>query len=172
MKGSAPPFRYDRNSHGGGILIFIREDIPTKIISITPLKDFEGIFVELNFRKKKILLCYSYNHHLNILGKILDTQMKIYGNFLIVRDFNFEMTESVMENFCGTYHLHNVIKDPTCFKNPDKSSYIDLLLTNFPKSFLKLQTLETGLSDFHKLTLAVLKIHYKKQNPLVITYRD
>ena len=36
IKGYAPPFRYDRNSHGGGILLFIREDIPTKIISITP----------------------------------------------------------------------------------------------------------------------------------------
>ena len=53
MEGYAPPFRYDRKSYGGGILLFIREDIPTKIISITPLKDFEGIFVELNFRKKK-----------------------------------------------------------------------------------------------------------------------
>ena len=77
-----------------------------------------------------------------------------------------------MKNFCGTYHLHNLIKDPTCFKNPDKSSCIDLLLTNFPKSFLKSQTLETGLSDFHKLTLTVLKIHYKKQKSLVATYRD
>ena len=174
IEGYAPPFRYDRNSHGGGILLFIREDIPTKVISITPLKDFEGIFVELNFRKKKVLLCCSYNphknlisNHLNILRKILDTQMKIYDNFLIVGDFNSEMTESAMENFCGTYHLHNLIKDPTYFKNPDKPSCIDLLLTNFPKSFLKSQTLETGLLDFHKLTLAVLKIHYKKQKPLV-----
>ena len=46
-------FRYDRNSHGGGILLFIRQNIPVKLISITPLKDFEGFFVELNFRKKK-----------------------------------------------------------------------------------------------------------------------
>ena len=51
MEGYAPPFRYDRNSHDGGILLFIREDIPTKIISIKPIKDFEQIFVELNFRK-------------------------------------------------------------------------------------------------------------------------
>ena len=139
IEGYAPPFRYDRNSHGGGILLFTGEDIPTKIISITPLNDFEAIFVELNFRKKKILLCCSYNphknlisNHLNILGKILDTQMKIYENFLIVGDFNSEMTESAMKNFCGTNHLHNLIKDPTCFKNPDKPSCIDLLLTNFP----------------------------------------
>ena len=143
------------------------------------LKDFEGIFVELNFRKKKILLCCSYkphrnliSNHLNILKKLLDTQMKICGNFLIAGDFNSEMTESAMDNFCGIYHLHNLIKDPTCFQNPDRPSCIDLLLTNFPKSFLKSQTLETGLSDLDKLTLIVLKISYKKQKPLVITYRD
>ena len=74
--------------------------------------------------------------------------MKIYDNFLIVGEFNSEVTESAMENFCGTYHLHNLTKDPTCFKNPDKPSCIDLLLKNFSKSFLKSQTLETGLSDF------------------------
>ena len=39
-------------------------------------------------------------------------------------------------------------------------------------SFLKSQTLETGLSDFHKLTPVVLKIHYKKQKSLVVTCRD
>ena len=84
VEGYSPPFRYDRNCHGGGILIFIRKDIPTKIISITPLKNFEGIFVVLNFRKKKILSCCSYSlhknlisNHLNILGRTLDTQMKI-----------------------------------------------------------------------------------------------
>ena len=88
--------------------------------------------------------------------------MKIYDNFLIVGDFNSEMTESAMENFCGTYYLHNLIKDPRCYKNPDIPSCIDLLLTNFPKSLLKSQTLETGLLDFHKLTLTVLKIYYEK----------
>ena len=37
-----PPFRYVRNSHGGGILLFIKEDIPTQIISTTPLKILKG----------------------------------------------------------------------------------------------------------------------------------
>ena len=32
--------------------------------------------------------------------------------------------------------------------------------------------MEAGLSDFHKFTLTVLKIHYKKQKSLVVTYRD
>ena len=52
----APLFTYDRNSHGGRILLFVREDIPQpKKINTIPLKDFEGIFVELNLRKKIML---------------------------------------------------------------------------------------------------------------------
>ena len=70
IEGYAPPFRYDRNFHGGCIFLFIREDIPTRIISMTPLKNFEGIFVELNFRKEKIILCYSYNPQKNLISII------------------------------------------------------------------------------------------------------
>ena len=54
-----------------------------------------------------------------------EVYMKIYDNFLIVGDFNSEMAESTVDNFCGTYHLHNLIKDPKCFKNPYKPSCID-----------------------------------------------
>ena len=107
--------------------------------------------------------------------------MKMYDSLLIVGDFNSEMVESAMENVCGTYHLHNLLEDPTCFKNTYKRSCIDLLLTyqtnklqtNFGKEpLLKSQTLETGWTDFHKSTLTVIKTHYKKQNSLVVTYRD
>ena len=43
--GYAPPFRYDRNSHDDGIFLFIREDIPAKIIIIAPLeKILKGLF--------------------------------------------------------------------------------------------------------------------------------
>ena len=53
------PFRLDRTSHGGGILLYVREDIPCKTIKID--NAFEAIFIELNFRKQKWLLCSSYN---------------------------------------------------------------------------------------------------------------
>ena len=36
--------------------------------------------------------------------------MTIYDNFLVVGDFNSEMTESATGNDCGTHHLHNLIK--------------------------------------------------------------
>ena len=41
-----------------------------------------------------------------------------------------------------------------------------------PKSFQGSVAIETGLSDFHKLTLFIMKVFYKKQKPIIINYRD
>ena len=77
-----------------------------------------------------------------------------------------------MENFCAVYNLKSLIKEPTCFKNLNKPTCIDLILTNHPKSFQNSSVFETGLSDFHKLTFTVLKKYFNKQKPTVIKYRD
>ena len=38
--------------------------------------------------------------------------------------------------------------------------------------FQNTKTVETGLSDFHKMTVTVLKTAFKKSLPKIITYRD
>ena len=76
-----------------------------------------------------------------------------------------------MKPFCESYNLTNLIKQPTCFKNLKKHSCIDLILTNKPKSFQTICVIETGLSDFHGLTVSVLKMHYRKLPPRIISYR-
>ena len=58
----AAPIRSDRNGRGGGTILYIREDIPARLLTTSLPKDFEGCFVELNLRKKKILMCCSHNH--------------------------------------------------------------------------------------------------------------
>ena len=46
------------------------------------------------------------------------------------------------------------------------------MLRNRPRSFCNSDTLETGLSDFKKLTVTVLKTFFIKQSPKVISYRN
>ena len=53
-----------------------------------------------------------------------------YEHYLILRDFNSQMSETNMKKFCDKYDLENLIKEPTCFKNPNNPSSIDLMLTN------------------------------------------
>ena len=57
IKGYSKPFRLDRNQTGGGLLLYVREDIPCKILKEhTPEKPIENLFVEINLRSRKWLL--------------------------------------------------------------------------------------------------------------------
>ena len=137
MQGYSTPFRLDRNSDGGGILLYVREGIPAKLINnINFVNDIEAMFIENNLRKKKCLLSVSYNPHkaligknLQAVGKNLDLCSGRYENVIIMGDFNTEPTESAMGEFMNIYNLKNLIKGPTSYKNPDKPSCIDLILT-------------------------------------------
>ena len=52
LDGFGTPFRLDRNRNGGGIMLFIRNEIPAEVVSIDD-RPIESSYVELNFRKKK-----------------------------------------------------------------------------------------------------------------------
>ena len=95
-----------------------------------------------------------------------------YENVIIMGDFNTEPTESAMGEFMNIYNLKNLIKGPTCYKNPGKPSCIDLILTNESRSFHSSHIIETGISDFHKMAVSVMKIYFKKQKSNIIYYRD
>ena len=77
-------------------------------------------------------------------------------------DFSVAFMEANMAAFCSQYKLKALNKEPTCFKNYMNSPCIDLCLTNCPKRFESTLTTETGLSDFHKLTVTVLKVKHEK----------
>ena len=68
--------------------------------------------------------------------------------------------------------MRSLIKEPTCYENPNKPSCIDLNLTNKPQSFQHSGVIETGLSDFHKMTVTVMKTFFEKLQPRVVNYRD
>ena len=47
------PYRLDRNANGGGIFLYIREDIPSKMLN--PNMCIESFSLKINMRKKKWL---------------------------------------------------------------------------------------------------------------------
>ena len=55
-----------------------------------------------------------------------------------------------MSLFCDKYDLKCLIKEPTRYENP---SCVDLILTSHPKCFHSSFVVETGLSDFHGMTV-------------------
>ena len=45
------------------------------------------------------------------------------------------------------------------------------MLTNRKNSFENSMTIKTGLSDFHKMTLSVLKKYFAKMDPITLGYQ-
>ena len=90
----------------------------------------------------------------------------------MIDDFIVSPEDSHMETFCESYGLKNLIKVHTCRKNSKHLSCIDLILTNSPLSFQSSGVIETGLSDFHKMTVTVIKTTFQKLDPKIIHYRD
>ena len=109
-------------------MVFVREDITAKFLCFED-KPIEAPFIELNFRKKKWFLSCSYNpnksnisNHLQRLINTLDLYSAKYENIILIRDFNVSPEDSLKELFCESYGLRNLIKVPTCHKNPQNLS--------------------------------------------------
>ena len=118
IQGYSKPCRFDRNRNGGGVFIYVREDIPSRELKIhnTP-EDIESIFIEINLIKTKWLFCGCYHppsqsdqYFFENTGKALDKYSK-HDKFMLVCDFNAEESEPYLTQFLCEYNPRNIVKD-------------------------------------------------------------
>ena len=136
----------------------------------------ESISIELNVRKKKWLVNCSYStnnsnicDHVRSLGKSLGTLLTNFDQVFLMGDFNAEEAIFHIKYFCNLYKLKNLNKVPICFKDPGNPKTTDLMLKNSVGSFQNSCALEIGLSNFHKMTVTVLKSYREKKQPKIIS---
>ena len=116
-------YRLDRNRNGREVIIYVREDIPSKVLrKHLFLNDIEGIFVEINFRKSKWLLCGTYHptlqsdqYYFDNIGKAIDVHCQ-YDRLVLVGDFNAKIGEKCFDDFLFHHQLKSVNDRPTCYK--------------------------------------------------------
>ena len=173
IDGFSTPYRLDRDSNGGGIMLYVREDIPSILFAT------ESFYVELNLRNEKWLINCSHNpnktmicNHLDALSTYLDLHATTYEKILILGDFNLGIEEQHMKAFCDNYNLTSLIKQPTCYKNPSNPTCVDLILSNTPRSFQSTCVIQTGVSDFQLMILNVMKKSFRKLHPQLINCRS
>ena len=169
-------FMIDRNAHGGGILVYFRNNITSKLLNPS---DIEAVFIEMNIKSKKWFLCCTYNpnkslieNHLRQLQEQLKLFSERYEHFLIMKDFNADVSDHSITLFCTLFKLKSIVKEPKCYKNPENPSCIDLFLTNCPRNFQSTCLYETGLSEFHKLVVTILRKIFEPLAPKIIKYRN
>ena len=115
-------------------MLYISEGIPFKLSKSSGLSaNTEAFLVEVKINKKKWFLCYSYNlhkalieNHMNESGKVLDIYLHKYDHILLIGNFNSEISEISRHDLCNIYNLEYLSNTPTCFKNPESPSCIDL----------------------------------------------
>ena len=83
--------------------------------------DFEGIYIELNFRKTNWLILWTYrppnqsiDYFFKNAGNALDIYSKKYDKFYLCGDFISEPSLSELLLKCDS---KNVVMEKTCFKN-------------------------------------------------------
>ena len=185
IPGYKKPYRKDRDSYGGGVMVYVREDIPSDILSKHQIdENTEALFVEINLRKTKLLLVGVYNSpspsyrkpdkvFFSQLSYALDVY-SYFDKFLISGDININAfnENEYLDDFLDEFHAKNLVKDPTCYARPENPSCLDLFITNSYRSFQNTITISAGISDCHKMVLTVMKSTFPKPQPRVITYRD
>ena len=120
IEGYNTPLRFDRNWNGGGILLYVRDDIQAEVILLWFSNIWELLCWNQSFIRKKWLLNCSYNpqknninNHLDVITNTLDTYYGKYKNVIFP-----------MKSFWKSFDLTSLIKQPICFKDPERRSWL------------------------------------------------
>ena len=91
------------DDNGGGLLLYVRFHIPSRLINAEICSDIEACVMEINLTKRS---CYFIapialliNNHMKIISMQLNVFQKRYENFIILGDFNSEINEDDMKEF-------------------------------------------------------------------------
>ena len=174
-------YRRDRNQHGGGVLSYIRSDVPNRRLTDIDTNDLEIIINEISLQKVKWIVIAVYrppncdaNVFLDKMQSIVDDCLIRSSNIVITGDLNLNLldqdTESSpgmkLNNFMDIFDFKNVVREPTCYAT-NNPTLIDVIITNCSQKFAKTLTCNTSLSDNHDMVVSVLKKHAPciKKNP-------
>ena len=106
INGYSMPYRLGKNRNGRGVIIYVREDVPSKVLRKNSFpNDIEGIFVEINFRKSKWLFSGTYHppsqshqYYFDKIDRAIDVYCQ-YEKVVLVRYFNAQTGQKCFDDF-------------------------------------------------------------------------
>ena len=159
----------------GGIIVFVRDDIPCKKLDVRIPEDIKALFLEINLSYTKWLFCGFYHprsqndaYFYQSLSNYLDLISKKSTNFFLAGDFNSEETNCIIR----------ISKFPWCEKHVKRKKlaskawtilHVSIYWSQINKSASNLLQLyiDTGLSDFHGSTQSFILLRLIKWVPWI-----
>ena len=130
----------------------------------------EKWFYSSVYKKPTVKSC----HFIVVLQSVFDKCLHEQANFIASGDFNTNMLnkgECITDllYICG---LKNIVTKPTCHKNREQPTLIDLIVTNVPKRLKSVTNVDTGLSDYHDILCVATKMCIPVKKRKHIMYRS
>ena len=175
--------RRDRTAHGGGLMTFVRSDLPFKRRKDLECEEVETICYELSMSKRKWCILGAYRppsmNNQNFesdLTKYLDKMFINYDNIICIGDLNYDLLikekSKPLTNICDNFNLQCMVKEPTCFTKNQTPTLIDVILTNSKTLLCNTVNFNCGLSDCHNMIATSLRESCKKNEKKKVTFRS
>ena len=177
--------RKDKNSLSGGIMVWVRSDIPhERLIELeidSSITDIESIVISFNIKRFKFNMSCVYKKPsvpntmfipqlCSMLNRLTD------GSFenVIVGDLNVNMSceNNVLDaEICDVYGMTNIINSATCFKSGG-GTLIDPVIVSDAIMFCNPFNETCGSSDWHNMVGCSVKVLLPKPQSHTIMYRN
>ena len=101
----------------GGILIYVRENIPGQLLGYSFPDDIEGLLIELNLKSTKCKWglfgsdhppAQNDSYYFEKISRAIDVYGKLFDKFVFLGDFNGQEGESDLHDFLHTHDLKNI----------------------------------------------------------------
>ena len=172
--------RQDRNGKGGGIMVYVSDCIPHRIIKDSTgfHEGTEYMTIEVSMKSCKWYLVYVYKPpkvneklYCDFISGLCERFVSDNNLCLFFGDMNLNMTiQNGLSDVCDIYGLINLVSGPTCFK-AENPTLVDVLLTNKPKCFSGTFNTDLGSSDFHNCIGTASKMFTPHKTKRKVTYR-
>lgn len=164
--GFHKPVRLDRNRFGGGVIIYVKNNLQFFIRNDLSNPNIEIIWLEIHCVNNKFLTGVMYrppNSRAYVLDNLaislenaIDTGLPIF----LMGDFNIDMLvdgNQVFKHMLQNFSLTNVITQPTNYTTT-RGTCIDLIITNAVERIENIDVLTPFCSTHSPVTL---EIHFK-----------
>jgi hypothetical protein len=178
-------YREDRSGTSGGLLLYVRADIPqTRVKNLEFTYDdethIESLVVELTLKGQKWLLLLAYKNPKvpmkKFVTKLDHFYRENYDNYkeiILMNDSNIDLNKPniLTSEILNAYDLKNLIIGPTCFKT-EVGTPIDQIIVKNYRHFNSQINLQCAFSDYHNLVGCISKLQMPPQEPTKLRYRS